>query len=390
MTAHTLPSNTLTDRLRRDERGISFVIVGLGFLGFFSATILAIDVGMLMTARSQAQNAADAGALAGAVALLYDDFNNRSSSGPAVQSAMSTATENQVINAPIAISPADVTFPNDPQGRPNWVRVQVFRDAAHGNPLSTLVASYFGMPTASVNATATAEAAPSNAETCVKPFTIPDKWIEKQTAPWDPDDSYEAFDNKGNPLANPDIYIPAGDPAYTGYNSERDRGIELRLKAGQGNQITPSFYFALAVPDDEGGADYRWNIANCNTTVMYFDELMTAEPGNMVGPTAEGIQALIDKDPGAYWDTTNNRPVSTVYPSPRVVVIPVYDPVYYDTGKRNGRNADLKAANFIGFFIEGMQGNDVVGRITPVSGLLDGGGGPAPNGAFPLTIRLVQ
>ena len=36
--------------------------------------MLAIDVGMLMTARSQAQNSADAGALAGAIALIYDDY----------------------------------------------------------------------------------------------------------------------------------------------------------------------------------------------------------------------------------------------------------------------------------------------------------------------------
>lgn len=369
---------------------MSFVLVGLGFLGFFSATILAIDVGMLMSARAQAQNSADAGALSGAVALLYDDFNDRSPSGPAVQSAISAASQNQVMGAPVSIAPSDVTFPDNPEGLPNWVRVQVFRDADHDNPLSTLIASYFGRSNANVNATATAEAAPANAETCVKPFTIPDKWIESQDPPWDPDDTYDAFNNQGNPLANPDIYIPIGEPGYTGYNMERDKGIRLVLKASQGTNITPSFYFALAIGIDEGASDYEWNIANCNTTIMGFGELLMAEPGNMTGPTAAGVQGLIDRDPGAYWDTTNNRPVSTIFPSPRVVVIPVYDPVYYDSGKRNGRNADLKVANFVGFFIEGMQGNDVMGRITPVSGLLNQGAGPAPLGAFPLAIRLVQ
>ena len=53
--------------VRRDERGMAFVYVGLGFMGFLAATTLAIDVGMFMTARSQAQNSADAGALAGAI-----------------------------------------------------------------------------------------------------------------------------------------------------------------------------------------------------------------------------------------------------------------------------------------------------------------------------------
>ena len=48
--------------LRDDERGSTLIIVGAGFMALMAATTLAIDVGMFMTARSQAQNAADAGA----------------------------------------------------------------------------------------------------------------------------------------------------------------------------------------------------------------------------------------------------------------------------------------------------------------------------------------
>ena len=51
-------------RLRRNESGMSYVFIGLSMMAFISASMLAIDVGMLMTARSQAQNSADAGALA--------------------------------------------------------------------------------------------------------------------------------------------------------------------------------------------------------------------------------------------------------------------------------------------------------------------------------------
>jgi hypothetical protein len=82
--------------------------------------------------------------------------------------------------------------------------------------------------------------------------------------------------------------------------------------------------------------------------------------------------------------------MSSMSPSPRVVAIPLFDPVYYDEGKRNGRNADLKVVNYMGFFIEEMRGNDVIGRITPISGLLKGNGGPAPTGAFPIAIILVK
>ena len=80
-----------------------------------------------------------------------------------------------------------------------------------------------------------------------------------------------------------------------------------------------------------------------------------------------------------------------MHPSPRVVIIPLFDPEYYETGKHNSRNADLKSVNYLGFFIEEMDGNNVTGRITPVSGLRKGSGyGSAPVGAFPKSIRLVQ
>ena len=72
------------------------------------------------------------------------------------------------------------------------------------------------------------------------------------------------------------------------------------------------------------------------------------------------------------------------------IAIPLFDPVYYDEGKRNGRNADLKAVNYMGFFLEEMQGGNVVGRITPIGGIFSGSAGPAPTGAFPMAIVLVE
>ena len=377
-------------RTWQDERGFSMVFVAVGLAAFLAATTLAIDVGMFMTARAQAQNAADAGALAGAVALAFDDFDNRTASGPAVQNAIQAASANQVMARVVSVTPGDVTFPNDPNGRPTWVHVEVFRTEARGNPVATLMGTLLHRNWVDVRAIATAQAAPANAETCVKPFTIPDKWVEKQTGSWDPDDTFDLYDNHGQPLANPDVYIPSDQPGYTGYNAERDKGTQLVLKAAQGENIAPSFYNPIAIGTSSGGEDYRWNIENCNTTVMGFGDPLVSEPGNMVGPTKQGTDALIAKDPDAYWDSTNNRVVSSMHPSPRVAIIPVYDPVYYAEGKHNSRNADLKVVNYIGFFIEGMQGNSVMGRITPVSGIMNGNAGPAPSGSFPMVIRLVQ
>ncbi|MGE5246236.1 MAG: TadE/TadG family type IV pilus assembly protein [Betaproteobacteria bacterium] len=379
-------------RLHDDERGMSLVFVGLGMMGFLAATTLAIDVGMLMTARTQAQTSADSGALAGATALAFNDFNDRSPSGPAVQSTVNSALANVVIGAPVSVGPGDVTFPNDPSGVADRVHVQVYRTAARGNPLSTLMAQLIGIDTADISAAATAEASPANAETCVKPFTIPDRWTENQTGPWDPTDTFDMYDNKGNLLPNADVYVPADQPGYTGYNAQTDKGLEITLKANNGDKVSPSFYNPWDLPGSTGGEDYRNNIDTCNTAIVPIGSPMTAEPGNMVGPTAEGTQDLVARDPNAYWDTTCNCVQGSAYGgnSPRIAIIPVYDPAYYATGKANGRNAALKVANYIGFFIEQMNGNEVVGRITPVAGIFAGNGGPAPAGAFPRVIRLVE
>jgi hypothetical protein len=370
---------------------MSYVFVGLGFMAFLSASALAIDVGMMMTARSQAQNSADAGALAGATALIFDDFEDRSPTGPAVTGALAAARANTVMSGTVAVEPSDVTFHNDDAGQPTRVRVNVFRQASRGNALNTAIARIFGMNQVDVNATATAEASPANAMTCVKPFTIPDRWIERQTPPWDPNDTFDMVDSKGKPLANPDIYIPASEPDYSGYNAERDKGMLITLKASNSTKIAPSFYYPWAIPGSVGGNDYRWNIANCNQNIVPFDYPLTPEPGNMVGPTKQGMEDLIARDPNAWYDTVNNKVVSEMSPSPRVIIIPLFDPVYYETGKQNGRTASLKAVNYLGFFLEEMSGNEVRGYVYPVSGLRKGAGfGPAPVGAFPKSIRLVQ
>ena len=393
-------------RTLRDESGMSLVFVGFGMMAFLGASMLAIDVGMLMTSRNQAQNSADAGALAGATALYFDDFDNRSATGPAVTSAIATATANNVMALPVSVTPADVEFQTDDEGESNRVKVTVYRTAARGSegapggPLSTLIARYFGINTADISATATAEASPANAMTCVKPFTIPDKWREMGEPPWSSDSTYDAFDKFGNPLppGTADVYIPSMDangkpnPDYTGYNNSSNKGQRLVIRAGQGQNITVSFYYSLAMTDDTGGDDFRWNIANCNHTIYHIGDLLVQEPGDKEGPTIQGVEELIARDPGARWNDVTNELEGSAFPgqqSPRVFPIPLFDPEYYDAGKRNGRIADLKTANWIGFFAEQVVGSQIYGRIIPIAGIRDKYG-PKGSAAFPKAIRLVK
>ena len=198
-------------RIRHDQSGMSYVFIGMGMMAFLSASMLAIDVGMLMTSRSQAQNSADAGALAGATALVFNNYNDRTPAGPAVTEAR-TRPPGEQGHGHRRVGPAQRRHvPAQIRHRTvNRVKVDVFRTAARGNPVSTLIAKFFGMNTADIGATATAEASPANAMTCVKPFTIPDKWIEKQTPAWDMGRHLRrSTPTRASRWPNPDIYIPA-------------------------------------------------------------------------------------------------------------------------------------------------------------------------------------
>jgi hypothetical protein len=368
-----------------DERGMSFVFVGIGLMTFMAATTLAVDVGMFMTARTQAQTSADAGALAGATALVFNSWDNRSASGPAVQSSISAASQNTVMAGVVSVQPGDVTFPVGPTGA-NRVKVDVYRTAGRSNPVSTLLGSFLGMSTIDIAATATAEAAPAGGMTCVKPFIIPDKWIENTSPPWDMNTSvYEHYDNHGVELNPHDVYDPT-----KGY-SAADKGTVLILRAGGGNNIRPTFYFSWAMPGNTGASWYEENIRNCNTTVIERGYVATQEPGNMMGPTIAGLQALLDQDPGAIWvpDATGGHYQSNMNPSPRVFPIPLYNPEEYEKGKQTGRTAELIVANWLGFFLERIQGNEAYGRIFPITGVTSTS---APTPATPLAyvIHLVQ
>jgi hypothetical protein len=346
---------------------------------------------MFMTARSQAQNSADAGALAGATALVFNDYNNRTAGGPAVQGAVNTALGNQVVGGAVDVKTTDVTFPTGPTGLNNRVKVDVFRTAGRNNAVPTLVGPVFGIRNVDISATATAEASPANSVTCVKPFMIPDRWVENSNAPWTQNSTYDRYDNKGNVLPNADVYIPPGQSGYVGYNATKDKGMMLMIRAGTGNNIEPTMYYSWKMPGNDIGADfYTNNITGCNHSRVGFNFLAIQEPGDMSGPTVKGIQNLIDQDPNAYWDTSTNSVHSTMNPSPRIFPIPLFDPEYYATGKANGRNADFKIVQMLGFFVDHKDGNNIYGRITPILGTIDPNAGPAPADAFPMAIRLVQ
>lgn len=389
------------------------VHVGIMLIALMAFTALVYDYGVLWVSRRQAQNAADSAALAAAISL---SFVNNADQALARNSAIAAAQQNQIWGAPPDITAADVTFPACPAGAPGvggtCVQANVFRTSYQrggGNPLPTYFANVFGVGQQGVRATATAQLlAGSGTSECVKPWAIPDKWLENQTPAWDPTDSFSRYiqngRNAGQLVANPDVYTaPTTNSTGTGFTLTNDYGRQITLKSGNPAQsIAPGWFFPVVIDGSQppGGARYRAAIEGCATVPINPGTVLQTEPGNMIGPTQQGVNALIAQDPSASWSTAANggrgAPVGgcmaagTCGRSPRVVAIPVFNVDTYDLGRASGR-IDITVTQVLGFWIQGMQGNNVIGYLmnyptTAITGPALGNGASA----FNATVILVR
>ena len=119
-------------------------------------TAWVVDFGMLMLSRNQVQNAADAGALAGATSLAFDSFTDRSTTGPARVAGQRFAQMNNVFSAtPDVNIDTDVTFvpcPDDPDPPPiaetPCIRVDAYRNQARNNPIPMVFGRAVGLTAA--------------------------------------------------------------------------------------------------------------------------------------------------------------------------------------------------------------------------------------------------
>src|SRR5262245_60695961 len=90
----------------RDDRGAIMIHVALALLALIAFSTFVIDMGVMWVSRRQAQNAADAGALAGAVSLMKDG----GSTTEAAKSALQWTNNNAIFGAPNSAANVRVTF----------------------------------------------------------------------------------------------------------------------------------------------------------------------------------------------------------------------------------------------------------------------------------------
>src|SRR5579862_6668540 len=78
---------------RSSERGAILIHVALLLLGVVALSAFVLDYGIMWASRGQAQNSADAGALAGATALVLDDPTWPIPSGGVVENSAKNAAQ---------------------------------------------------------------------------------------------------------------------------------------------------------------------------------------------------------------------------------------------------------------------------------------------------------
>jgi hypothetical protein len=450
-----------------DERGSALVVVAITMTALIALLALGIDLGGLFAARSEAQRAADAAALAGASAFL--EYQEAAARNVAHNRAIEFATSNEVRNEVIDSDEVSV-----------WVDLDsaTVRAAIRRNGLATWFARLVGIDSVDIGAEATAWAGTAGAASCVKPFAVPDLWEEttddlNHNRIWDEGEHWKYDPASGDRYAG---YSGAGGGNETGYGSgwrnsgvdgdgrryERDYGRRITIKVTSPHDAyVPSFFLPWVLPEDEdqpacgsslpgggggtggeeptdpgsggangagwlkwsekrgdlnvpgnadpgpggndgsgvevgrddgsgrGAARYRQNICSCNASVIDLDTEYMIEPGNMVGPTYQGVQALIAQDPNAYWDDASNTVVSKYgMDSPRVVTVGLFDPGEIT---KPGRQY-LRFNNFARVFIEEQadRQDPVTGRfLYYVPGVGPGRTG-ATKGSLVRTLQLIR
>jgi Flp pilus assembly protein TadG len=358
----------MSSEIARNEQGATLVHVALMLVGLFGFSGMVIDFGQFWVARRQAQNVADAAAHAGAVALAYDSLD-KTSDGMAYQSALNTAMRQKVWGEAPASENVEVTFDCPAGVNPDCIRVNVYRDAAHGNPMPTFFTKLVGVNNQGVQATATARVAAANGTKCLKPWMLPDKWTDTNgNGQYDPADTYNL-------------------PGYT----EADKGTVLTIHPSGGQSIVASDYNIIAnVGDANSASVYESRIVNCSLT-GWIGKTMSDVPGGKQGPTKQGVNELIDQDPDATWNgTTVTGPYGLA--SPRVIIMGLYDPEAYWIQKQNGNGDEFVIVNLIALFIQNVSNRgDVTGVVVGKAGDMYDAGGTAPPGAeFLSAIHLVR
>ena len=388
-------------RMRVRERdGALAIQVAFALLTLMTLSTFVVDYGMQLVSHNEAQNLTDAAALAGATALAYDDFNDRTATGRAYTAANSVASTNHVARdaAAIAIDPNFLCAkgPDEDLGAVRaraCVEVTAYRDAAHNNAIGSFFARLMGtnFNTFGVSARAIGRARAANSTKCLRPIAIPDRWGEL-TPPWTAASTFNWRDAMGNLLmpAQQDTYTPP-DALEAGSGLQlADRGLQVTLTEGvlttPQATIKPWQYLPIEIPNSQfgaGAAALRSNTNDCAAGQVRLGDAINIVPGDLHSNALsiiDGLTDLIAADPNAVWNAATRRVDNSCADvlvgrcasmSPRIIAIALYDPETLADDSAPGLPASVTVNNIVGLFVESVNGTNITGYLTTHPGLHD-------------------
>jgi Flp pilus assembly protein TadG len=387
------------DRIRT-ERGMTLVVVCLLLFALLAIAAICIDLGILYTARTSAQHAADAGALAGASTFLD---NAAVQPEAAQQRAVAFANANKILGTGVSIGTGDVdvSYPT------RTVTVTVSRLGANG--ISTFFARALGITTVPIQVRATAQAsANATAANCVKPVFLPNTIFSS---------------------LNPDAACTAGEKIFNSDFSLTNwaKNAQGNFKfAGQCTPIRPTSPTGALLPGQffsidfgSGGNTYRdvWGmclnqVSGVTTEHVACGDRLPVETGNLQGPTNQGVTDLTGTPPDTWAgpDDTGQFVFDTStgpsYLSRSLAVVPVWDNCDPANGLHPGTNGQtIEVVGFVQIFVDGTHqpsictlssppppGNWVWTHAinAPTCSAAAGGGSGGGTGPLAVPIRLIN
>ncbi len=342
--------------LYRDERGSVVILVGTLLLVLLGMAVLAIDASQMMLVKTQLQNAADAGALAGALKGAQTGDTTKAQDEAILAAGANRALRDSAGASnrmeSVVITDADVTFP---QAR--RILVTTHRTAATGDQFLNYFLRIFDNNnggTGNMTARAAADYFFVCGGKCLEPWAPPDRWN----------------DANGNGKYNVgELY----DPVTTGYTNS-DLGHQITLVLGNGNQAAFGafeYYEADFPPVNKGnpisgGDQYRdWMCLGCldNSFTVEPGDQLRVEPGRKTGPNKVGLDCIIASDPGARWDVSSGTVINSAYPiSPRIVKCALFNPSIGLVSSGGGKQVTVTKIMVV--FVESAPSNDqIVGRF---------------------------
>jgi hypothetical protein len=250
-------------KTRRSQKGSVLVLAPIAMVVLIGITGLALDMGHGYLLKTRLQNALDAAALSGAKTL-------DTTRDPALAEidALNTFALNvdDDLNDPglvATIEFSDTLVPFIPGGLdPLYVRARL--DTL---PCTMWFAHVLPGVGNSMNVAATAVAGPS-----------PTLGVICDIAPI-------------MVCGDPDADNDCSDGSCYGYTYDPASTTEIVLKTGaqSGWEVGPGNYQLISLDGSKGGADIRENLAGSYENCLKTDEDVETEPGNKVGPVAQGL-----------------------------------------------------------------------------------------------------